>query len=224
MATQLSHIELARTLPPKLLRFFARYPPANLASSSPSLTTPASSASETESSGQEASPATSSPAALDQDPFQVSKHPVTGAWRNPIYSLRRQADLVKLARTHGVEELLPTTIKGTQERIDRRKEHGLRVKGTGVDQKVKGHWRERTLKGRLEKRRQAMLEMPQMIQKWKQVSRLHAGTTTAQSHRTLARARKRMEEVSQMIGACLTIACVYIARVHSSLRERVKIA
>ncbi len=74
-----------------------------------------------------------------------------------------------MARTNGVEELLPYTTKGTEARIQRRMEHGLRVKGTGVGQKVKGKAWERTMKGRLEKRRQAMLGMPKMVQEWKQV-------------------------------------------------------
>ena len=39
--------------------------------------------------------------------------------------------------------------------------------------KVKGKKWERTMKGRLEKRRVAMLEMPKMVQQWKQVSWLH---------------------------------------------------
>jgi Mitochondrial ribosomal protein mL59 len=55
---------------------------------------------------------------------------------------------VKLARQHGVEELLPYTVKGTEERLRRRAENGLRVKGTGVGQRVKGKESERTLKGR----------------------------------------------------------------------------
>lgn len=55
---------------------------------------------------------------------------------------------MKLARQHGVEELLPYTVKGTEERLRRRAEDGLRVKGTGVGQRVKGKESERTLKGR----------------------------------------------------------------------------
>lgn len=133
-------------------------------------------------------------------PFRAQKNPVTGKWHDPVFSLRRQAELVKLARQHGVEELLPYTVKGTEEKLRRRAENGLRVKGTGVGQRVKGKESERTLKGRyvlgillssfdlicplsmngrdvlltmlylrLEKRRQAMLEMPQMIQTWKEV-------------------------------------------------------
>jgi large subunit ribosomal protein L25 len=101
-------------------------------------------------------------------PFKGHKHPITGKWHDPVFSLRRQAELVKLARQHGVEDLLPHTVKGTVERLRLRAENGLRVKGTGVGQRVKGKEQERTLKGRLEKRRQAMLEMPQMIQTWKE--------------------------------------------------------
>lgn len=73
---------------------------------------------------------------------------MTGKWHDPVFSLRRQADLVKLARKHGVEELLPHTVKGTEERIKKRAENGLRVKGTGIGQRVKGKESERTLKGR----------------------------------------------------------------------------
>lgn len=75
-----------------------------------------------------------------------------------------------MARANGVEELLPYTTKGTEVRLQKRMEHGLRVKGTGVGQKVKGKLWERTMKGRLEKRRQAMLGMPKLVQQWKQVS------------------------------------------------------
>ena len=73
---------------------------------------------------------------------------MTGKWHDPVFSLRRQAELVKLARQHGVEELLPYTVKGTEERLRRRAENGLRVKGTGVGQRVKGKESERTLKAR----------------------------------------------------------------------------
>ena len=48
-------------------------------------------------------------------------------------------------------------------------EKGLRVKGTGEGQKVKGHKWERTMNATLEKRRKAMEEMPEMIRLWKQV-------------------------------------------------------
>jgi len=44
----------------------------------------------------------------------------------------------------------------------------LRVKGTGVGQKVKGKLWERTLKGRLDDRRKAMEGMAELIKNWKQ--------------------------------------------------------
>lgn len=77
------------------------------------------------------------------NPFAFYKHPVTGRWQDPVFSQRRQAELVKMAREHGVEELLPETNRGTEYRLAHRVEHGLRVKGTGVGQKVKGHIHER---------------------------------------------------------------------------------
>ena len=150
------YIKLAESLPPRLTRFFARYPPKailpqlNTASTMPNSTTQAPGA----------PPGPSTPAvSADQinagedglavsSPFRAQKHPVTGRWHDPVFSLRRQAELVKLARQHGVEDLLPYTVKGTEERLRRRAENGLRVKGTGVGQRVKGKESERTLKGR----------------------------------------------------------------------------
>lgn len=162
------YIKLAEALPPRLTRFFARYPPQAILSPSTTSVPPSS----TPSQGSSAASADQIPsqdnALAFPNPFKAHKHPVTGKWHDPVFSLRRQADLVKLARKHGVEELLPHTVKGTEERIRKRMENGLRVKGTGIGQRVKGKESERTLKGRLEKRRQAMLEMPQMIQTWKE--------------------------------------------------------
>ncbi|MCJ1366512.1 hypothetical protein MMC16_005641 [Acarospora aff. strigata] len=176
MATHLQHIKLAQSLPSRLTRFFARYPPPALISSNVPI--PATSPSEAANIVPNTTPDNSnitvnqvvgSSANSDTpNPFQSQRHPATGRWHDPVFSLRRQADLVKMARQHGVEELLPFTVKGTQERLRRREENGLRVKGTGVGQKVKGKAWERTLKGRLERRRQAMLEMPKMIQTWKE--------------------------------------------------------
>jgi large subunit ribosomal protein L25 len=51
-----------------------------------------------------------------------------------------------------------------------RKELGVRVKGTGVGQVVKGHIRERRMVKKDEARRKAMEEMPQLIHEWKLVS------------------------------------------------------
>ncbi len=136
MASIQHHISLAKSLPPRLTRFFAKYPPQAIL---PSATSPNA-------------PESTSPISNDSEatpsPFKARKFPITGKWHNPKFSLRRQAELVKLARQHGVEELLPHTVKGTAERIRRREEQGLRVKGTGIGEKVKGKAWERTLKGR----------------------------------------------------------------------------
>lgn len=83
-----------------------------------------------------------------------------------MYSLRRQAELCKLARQYGVEELLPPSRKSSaakEEIHQKRLEKGLGV----ALEKVKGHKWERTLKSRLEKRKQAMEKMPALIEKWK---------------------------------------------------------
>ncbi|KAI9865877.1 MAG: hypothetical protein M1813_001844 [Trichoglossum hirsutum] len=170
MATQRQCVKLAQSLPPRLLRFFARYPPpALLRAANPSLIV-ADSASPTTSTASppDAITATEDATSAYANPFQAQRCPLTGKWHDPVFSLRRQAELVKLARKHGVEELLPYTVKGTEEKLRRREERGLRVKGTGIGQKVKGKEWERTLKQRLEKRRQAMMEMPKMIQTWKE--------------------------------------------------------
>ena len=147
-----SYIKLAQSLPPRLQVFLARYPPASIlpAEQPPKKTT-----------YQEATP----------NPFLLTKHPVTGQWHNPVYSLRRQAELVKLARENGVEELLPTGPKGNEVRLRHRVEHGLRVKGTGVGQSVKGHTHERHLVSKMETRRKAMRDMPKLIAEWKRVGK-----------------------------------------------------
>jgi large subunit ribosomal protein L25 len=191
--------KLALSLPPRLIRFFQRFPPAQLfpneapaaASTHPyiapttststststfttSPTDPNVSAVETPALETTASaPPEASAADLGyHNPFLPRKDFRTGRWYGPMYGLRKQADLVKLANTHGVVDLLPWTIKKPGEKEQRRVERGLRVKGTGVGEKVKGKVWERTLKSRLEARRQAMLDMPRMIQEWKQVSHI----------------------------------------------------
>ena len=127
-AAATKNVQLALALPTRLRTFLARYPPASIL--------PAGATAETTKTAyQEETP----------NPFMPMKHPVTGRWHDPKYSLRRQAELVKMARDHGVEELLPFTNKGTETRLRKRVEFGLRVKGTGVGQKVKGHKHERQL-------------------------------------------------------------------------------
>ncbi|KAK1250405.1 hypothetical protein MKX08_010408 [Trichoderma sp. CBMAI-0020] len=146
MASPSNLVQLAKSLPEPLQRFFARWPPAALVAPGTPPTP-----------FQEQRP----------NPFRFYKHPVTGRWQDPVYSQRRQMQLVKLAREHGVEELLPQTNKGTEYQLAQRVEHGLRVKGTGVGQKVKGHIHERHMIAKMEQRRKAMLEMPKLIRAWK---------------------------------------------------------
>lgn len=161
-----AYIQLAKTLPPRLLRFLARYPPQSIlpaaAAAAATTTTPTTPTTPHAFTGyQQDTP----------NPFRKTKHPVTGLWHDPIYSLRRQADLVKMARDHGVAELMPTSAKSPETRLRKRVEFGLRVKGTGVGQKVKGHKHERHLIAKMDERREAMLNMPKLIREWKKVRR-----------------------------------------------------
>ncbi|KAI5285572.1 hypothetical protein KEM54_000465 [Ascosphaera aggregata] len=106
------------------------------------------------------------------NPFLPWKNPETNRWRGPVVSLRRQAELVKIAAKYNVEELLPPGMKSSEYKMTKAIEKGLRVRGTGVNQRVKGHKWERTLQERLDKRKQAILHMPELIRQWKQVRML----------------------------------------------------
>ncbi|KAF2645776.1 hypothetical protein P280DRAFT_465538 [Massarina eburnea CBS 473.64] len=183
MSTQ-HHIRVAKALPLRLIHFFQKFPPPALLPQTPTpvpvAAEPASTTTPVDSNASLSSttapiPETPIPISNAQDaelpyhnPFLPVKSHLTGRWRGPTYGLRQQADLVKLASTHGVLDLLPWTIKKPGEKEKRRIEKGLQVKGTGEGQKVKGKLWERTLKGRLEKRRKAMLDMPALVQEWKQ--------------------------------------------------------
>ncbi|CAK7562184.1 MAG: hypothetical protein SEPTF4163_000019 [Sporothrix epigloea] len=159
MASQLSshYIQLAKTLPPRLLQFFARYPPAAIQATATSTAT-----------------VTAAPTGYQLEapnPFKSTKNPVTGRWNDPVFSLRRQAELFKMARDHGVADLLPESSKNPETKLQKRVEFGLRVKGTGVGQKVKGHQYERQLIAKMDERRTAMLNMHKLIREWKRVGR-----------------------------------------------------
>jgi large subunit ribosomal protein L25 len=95
------------------------------------------------------------------------KDPKTGTWIGPSISLRRQAELYKIAMADGVLDLMPLGPKHPEVREQKRIEQGLRVQGTGIGKKVKGkHW-ERTMQGKLEERRKAMAGMPELIRQWR---------------------------------------------------------
>ena len=187
-------------IPQRLLNFFARYPPQvysvkytgasyplaratlrNPDSQLPSLVPDKASvlidASQTNSTNPN-EPSIESTAVIPPsqtslappNPFLPWKNPETGRWRGAAIGLRRQAELVKMAKRHGLEALLPPGRKSTEYKEQRILEKGLRVKGTGEGQKVKGHKWERTMNATLERRRKAMEEMPELIRLWKQVS------------------------------------------------------
>lgn len=123
-------IATGKTLPPKLSRFFARYPPLSIVPS------------------KHLKDSKLQTKYRYENPFKATRDPITNRWHDPVFSLRRQADLVKLARQFGVEELLPPTVKSTKAKIQRKLKHGSRIKGTGVGQTVKGKESERTMKAR----------------------------------------------------------------------------
>ncbi|KAJ9633503.1 uncharacterized protein PV06_06196 [Exophiala oligosperma] len=104
---------------------------------------------------------------LPPNPFLPRKNFVTGKWAGAKIGLRRQAELVKLAKECQIEELLPPGRKSTAFKQSRLLERGLAVRGTGVGQKVKGHQWERHVGATLEKRRTAMENMPELINEWK---------------------------------------------------------
>ena len=101
------------------------------------------------------------------NPFLPYKNPATGRWRGAQISLRRQAELFKLARFYGVETLLPASTKSQAFKQARVLERGLAIKGTGEGQKVKGHAWERQMGPMLEKRIEAMEKMPALIREWR---------------------------------------------------------
>ena len=202
----------AAPIPKRLLNFFVRYPPklysaqhtgvsysatratSRLTDSPPSPPTtdePASTvvAVKTSSKSKKSSiqPTTvaplSQPSITPHNPFLPWKNPESGRWRGATVGLRTQADLVKIAKKHGVEALLPPGPKSTEFKEQRILEKGLRVKGTGEGQKVKGHKWERMMNTTLEKRRKAMEEMPEMIRLWKQVRNAALSCIFLSSHR-----------------------------------------
>ncbi|RMZ86295.1 hypothetical protein DV736_g6476, partial [Chaetothyriales sp. CBS 134916] len=87
-------------------------------------------------------------------------------WLSPRIGLRRQAELFKLAKQYGVETLLPVSRKSTEFKHQRLLLHGVRVKGTGEGQKVKGHKWERQHDEMMEERYNAIVNMPALVREW----------------------------------------------------------
>ncbi|KAF2149760.1 hypothetical protein K461DRAFT_212834, partial [Myriangium duriaei CBS 260.36] len=172
------YTKLASTLPPLLINFFRRHPPGSFSRTSPPTT---SSTSSSDLSGL-SSPPTRTHLPIDpttlaavkqaqnaSNPFLPFLNPITRAWRPAQYSLRRQAELYNLAEKHGVMSLLPyTSPKNPVLKLERREKVGLRVRGTGAGQKVKGKSWERHLRPKLEAREKAMEGMSALVKEWKQ--------------------------------------------------------
>ncbi|EMR09632.1 hypothetical protein PNEG_02216 [Pneumocystis murina B123] len=93
---------------------------------------------------------------LNQDvlnPFKPIKNKITGRWKNPIYSLRQQAVLLKQAHIFGYEKFLP--LKSS---VIKRMRGISRWKGT------KG---ERMRKGKAVRRIRELEMQPLRIEAWK---------------------------------------------------------
>ena len=187
--TTAEKLHAASRLPPKLLTFFKKYPPPALLRNPPqgaasrshdyrvlpvspkktNYPSPTTAAAATDSPVNTSSKDPSQNTANYRNPFLPWLNPETGKWHNPKYSLRQQADLFKLAAQTGLSEFLPFSTKAPEYRQARKELFGeLRMKGTGEGDQVKGKKWERQLKGKLETRRQAMVDMPRLIAEWKQ--------------------------------------------------------
>lgn len=130
MSKYFAHVKTAETafgmLPEKLQRFFTRYPPAPLRAYADKPT---------------------STDAPDANPFLANKHPITGKYHEPVYSLRRQSDLYKLAYKFGVADLMPTLMHNKKFFAEKQAESPV-LKGVLAP---KGHKWERTYAQRQQK-------------------------------------------------------------------------
>lgn len=68
------------------------------------------------------------------NPFIPHKNPTTGRWAPPKYSLRRQADLIKSAKSLGLIHLLPPGSKGSLD------ERMLSKRTSGTQQPTRSKW------------------------------------------------------------------------------------
>ncbi|KAI1614255.1 hypothetical protein EDD36DRAFT_464102 [Exophiala viscosa] len=196
MATTTAAAAPGLKLPKRLLDFFARYPPEQYSAKITGITLPLT-RKEAKEAARTRGVNTGAPAPVQTDhaiadietseatvsiptpapsfaqtnfppnPFLPRKNFETGRWAGARIGLRRQAELVKMAKKLKIEELLPPGRKSTDFKQARLLDRGLSVKGTGEGQKVKGHKWERHIGATLEKRRTAMENMPELVQEWK---------------------------------------------------------
>jgi large subunit ribosomal protein L25 len=176
---------LISILPPKLINFFIRYPPRNpslrtiyskedkslliarnlhdFLPVTPDLHTPTTGITHL-SSGK---PISTVFLPL-QNPFKPSRDPRSGKFHGPRYSLRRQADIIKLAMRFGVAELLPPCAKMNRLLYGKRRP----MVGTLYP---KGTYEERTRAQYTEKKQESLEEALRIVAMRKMVRHLHRG-------------------------------------------------
>lgn len=185
----LMEIERARRLisilPPKLIKFFTRYPPRNpslrtiyskedksvliarklhdFLPVTPDLHTPTTGTTHT-SSGKPVSTVF----LPFLNPFKPSRDPRSGNFHGPRYSLRRQADIIKLAMRFGVAELLPPSAKMNRLLYGKKRP----MAGTIYP---KGTYEERTRGQYTEKKQESLEEALRIVAMRKMVRHLNGG-------------------------------------------------
>lgn len=134
----LSSAEAFAKLPAKLQNFFTKFPPAPLReyADKPTLTN-----------------------ASDANPFLANRHPVTGRTHEPLYSLRRQSDLYKLAYKYGIADLMPSLLNG-KKFFDEKQAASPILKGVLYP---KGHKWERTYAERKKKIADALEQVDDIL-------------------------------------------------------------
>ena len=174
---------LVALLPPKLLKFFIRFPPRN-----PALHTIYSKEDKSIQIARNLHDFLPVPKSLYnplrattvsafgkplstvffpfQNPFKATRDPRTGKFHAPRYSLRRQADIIKLALRFGVERLLPPSRKQTKLVSGRRKP----MKGT---MRPKGSKEARNRAEYVENKQKALEESLRVVAMRKTVSPLN---------------------------------------------------
>ncbi|KAF3988353.1 hypothetical protein FT663_02387 [Candidozyma haemuli var. vulneris] len=92
------------------------------------------------------------------NPFLPNKNPETGRWHGAKYSLRRSADLIKMAKKFGIQDLLPP--------IPHKRFHEDKYNNKNWMRgilKQKGQKWERDLPEKLEARKKAIADMDKII-------------------------------------------------------------
>ncbi|GAV30094.1 hypothetical protein PMKS-003600 [Pichia membranifaciens] len=97
--------------------------------------------------------------AEDANPFLANRHPVTGRTHEPLYSLRRQSDLYKLAYKFGIADLMPPLANGKKFFAEKQAASPI-LKGVLYP---KGHKWERTFAERKKKIEDALGEVDNIL-------------------------------------------------------------